>query len=258
MKHSIIGLLAYALLTASPWHSAGANDASLRIVYEAAEDANAQGYIDRLRQTDAIPMLLAFINETMPFSQALTLRLGAKEGPLFDPAINEIWIPGEFLEEIDQRFKSAKIATTAQERQDVIVDVFTHTLLHEVGHAIIAQFNIPTLGKEEDAVDNLATVFILDFLEDGDTIALHAADMFALEDEDIATFQSEDFWDEHSLDIQRYFTTLCHVYGALPDDNIDLVEAGELSEDKADSCIDEYAQISSDWLFVLEELREPE
>ncbi len=233
-----------------------ANTSALHVVFDDQFGVSEQPYVDRLKQEDALPMLLAFINDTVPFAQTLTLRIGADDGPLFDPATNEIWVPGEFLVEINQRFVNADLANTKQERNDVMLDVFTHTLLHEIAHAIIAQHNIPILGKEEDAADNLANVLILEYFENGDSLARNAANMFALEDEDTDTYYSEDFWDEHSLDIQRYFTTLCHIYGAQPEDNEDLIDAGELSEEKADSCIDEYGQISSDWLSVLDALHE--
>jgi len=188
----------------------------LVVVYEKHTDTGFSRQIERLRQNDAIPAMLEFVNQHIVFAQPLTLRIGADDGPLFDPAINEIWIPGEFLVEIENRFIHAKLVDTLNERDDVILDVFLHTLLHEVGHAIIAQFDLPTLGKEEDAADNLANVLLLEFANEGDIVALNSADMFALEDQDRDELDQSDFWDEHSLDIQRYYTTVCHVFGANP------------------------------------------
>ena len=228
----------------------------ISIEYEDYTDANFADQMDRVRQDDALSAMVDFVNQSVPFVEPVILRMGAEDGPLFDPQINEIWVPGEFLTEIEQRFVNAALARTPDERTDVMLDVLMHTLLHEVAHAIIAQFDIPTLGKEEDAADNLANVLLLEYAIRGDEVALNAADMFALEDQDVDTLQEDDFWDEHSLDIQRYYTTICHVFGANPDDNDSLVENGELSADRADRCIDEYDQISSDWLHVLNELSE--
>src|SRR5690554_4191597 len=36
-----------------------------------------------------------------------------------------------------------------------------HTLLHEIGHLFVDQFDLPVLGKEEDAVDTFATLTML-------------------------------------------------------------------------------------------------
>lgn len=251
MKYAILSLV--ALLTAVSSH---ADTGPLSVIYDTEHQRNASAHLARLRQSDVLPNMLQFVNDTVPFAEPVTLRIGADDGPLFDPAINEIQVPVEFLEEIDHRFVKAGLATSNEQRDNAVIDVFMHTLLHEVAHAIIAQHDIPTLGKEEDAADNLANVLLLEYVDDGDLIALNAADMFALEDEDIESFEATDFWGQHSLDIQRYYTTLCHVYGAMPEDNEQLVESGELSADKANQCIDEYAQINADWLYVLKELEQ--
>ena len=226
----------------------------LSVVYEPDTNSGYSEQLERLKQEDALPVIVDFINQSVRFAQPVTLLIGAEDGPLFDPATNEIWVPGSFLIEIEDRFSSAGLATTEDEQSNAMLDVLMHTLLHEVAHVIIAQYDIPTLGKEEDAADNLANVLLLEYANQGDTIALNAADMFALEDRGVESLQEDDFWDEHSLDIQRYYTTLCHVYGANPEDNDELIDNGELSADKAERCIDEYYQVSSDWLSVLEEL----
>jgi len=223
-------------------------------VYENDIDTPFQSYITLLQREDGIPAIIAFINASVPFDKPVTLRIGVDDGPLFDPETNEIWLPLDFLAEIDRRFSSAQIVDTQPELDDVVLDVVMHTLLHEVAHVIIAQFNIPTLGKEEDAADNLANVLLLEYVTNGDVIALNAADMFALEDQADDEFENADFWDEHSLDIQRYYTTVCHVYGAYPEEHSARIDAAELSVERAEACIEEYLTISHDWLSVLEGL----
>jgi len=44
------------------------------------------------------------------------------------------------------------------ERKDAIVGSVVSVFLHELGHGLINQFGLPAVGKEEDAVDQLATV----------------------------------------------------------------------------------------------------
>lgn len=91
-------------------------------------------------------------------------------------------------------------------------------MLHETGHAYIEDQNIPVLGKEEDAVDNFATILMIDFLEDGAEMAISAADMFAFESDYRPDYYDfGEYIDEHSFDLQRYFSTLCLVYGSEPD-----------------------------------------
>ena len=48
------------------------------------------------------------------------------------------------------------------------LDAAVFILNHEVGHALIHQLQLPTTGKEEDAVDDLATIIVMESFEGGD------------------------------------------------------------------------------------------
>ena len=50
-------------------------------------------------------------------------------------------------------------------------------LFHEVGHALVDQWDIPVLGREEDAVDAFSTIFMTDLVKRGD-FALAGAKFF--------------------------------------------------------------------------------
>jgi len=232
-----------------------ATESRLEIVFLDTQSEEAH-YASAFEANSSLQIFQELIQETVPLNDSIKVIIGAEDGPLYDPTLNEIWIPNAFLHEIAQRFVDAELVSTQEEKFNVVLDVLMHTLIHEIAHAVIAQFNVPTLGKEEDAADNLANVLLLDNLVHGDDIVLNAADMFALEDADIERFDRSDFWDEHSLDLQRYYTSLCHVYGSRPEDNENLVNHGELSSERAERCIDEYEIISADWLHVLSELSE--
>jgi hypothetical protein len=48
-----------------------------------------------------------------------------------------------------------------EEAQLFILGNTVFTLHHELGHALIDQLDLPVLGREEDAVDHLATIMML-------------------------------------------------------------------------------------------------
>ncbi len=125
-----------------------------------------------------------------------------------------------------------------------------HTLFHELAHALISIYELPVIGKEEDAADGLASVLLIEFFEDGQEIAISAADLFDLESDDKEIFE-DDFWNEHSLDAQRFYSTLCHVYGSEPEKYGYLVEQSAFSEERAELCIEEYEILSSSWFGLL-------
>lgn len=184
-----------------------------------------------------------FMNDLLRFAEPVRVLHEVEEGPLYDPDTQEIWMPGSFADNIQLYF---------DDENAPVSDVYFHTLMHEIGHVLFEQYDLPMLAREEDAADALASVLLLEFVENGARIALNAAEMFGLESEDYEWFEESDFWSEHSLEIQRYYTTLCHVYGSDPLMHKDLVndEYG-LSVERAENCEEEYDRIRAGWLGVL-------
>ncbi len=227
-----------------------ASDAII-VVYNEPDPTVEDSVIDVLQSVNGVPFATDFLNNLLELPQPITVRYGADEGPLYDPEINEIWIPYGFVTEITKRFSSSGLSSDDEHATQITQDVLMHTLFHEVGHAMVALYELPILGREEDAVDSLANVLMLEYLQEGADATLNAADMFSLESEDREYFDEQDFWDSHSLDIQRYYTTVCHVYGSAPEQHTFLIEDELLSTERGDECIEEYAQISSSWLGVL-------
>ncbi len=111
-----------------------------------------------------------------------------------------------------------------------------HTLFHEIGHAIIDQFQLPVIGQEEDAVDAFATIEVMTFFEeDAKPILIDVAAgwlaMDAMTDRD-----QLDFYSIHDLDAQRAYRVICHLYGNDPEANADAAEWAELPEDTQEVC----------------------
>lgn len=190
-----------------------------------------------------LPAQVDLINDLLIFRQTVTVLSEVEEGPLFDPDTQEIWMPGSFADVVESYFGTPNAP---------IADVYLHTLFHEVGHVLYSQYDLPLLAREEDAADALASVLLLEYVENGARVVLNAADMFGLESERFDNLEESDFWSEHSLDIQRFYTSLCHVYGSDPEAHADLVneEAG-LTQARAENCQYEYERIRQGWLDVL-------
>lgn len=199
------------------------------------------------------------INETVvdlsdslfPFEKTLTIEYGSKDGPLYDPEKHVVQMPYSFYDEALTYFiKNEYQEKYGKPAESGAIDTVLHTLLHEAGHAFIADQNIPVLGKEEDAVDNFAAVLMIEYVENGDDAAVSAADMFAFESEDRPDYYDfGEYIDEHSFDLQRYFSTLCLVYGSNPEQHanlLDEVENDYLTERK-DFCLFQYQAISHNW-----------
>lgn len=132
------------------------------------------------------------------------------------------------------------------------------TFYHEVGHMAISVYDLPVTGREEDVADQLAAYVLLQPDEDGqiDPESVQAvkdfARTFGTSGEQRSELGSEDFDDVHSLDETRMFNLQCWIYGADPETNGDLVAGGELPEDRASGCEDEWLQLDKAWSTLLE------
>jgi len=225
--------------------------------YQQTNDAQLQPIVKKLQSNSSIQDAISLMNDEFTFPKPLTIVFGSDDGPLYDPAVNDILIPYTFLDEVEQRFKAVNYASDDKgkanpaELNQAVMDVVIHTLFHELAHALIATYELPIVGKEEDAADNLAAVLAIEYFENGAEIAISAADLFYLEGDEIVEFEDADFWDEHSLDLQRYYATLCHVYGS---DDVTyaylLAEAG-FSDERGELCIDDYQRTANNWVTLL-------
>lgn len=141
---------------------------------------------------------------------------------------------------------------------DAVTEYFLGNTLfvfyHEIGHGLIDKLQLPVLGREEDAVDQLATIILVgQGGEDsvGGTPALTAAlGWLDFWNERESAPDSSDYWDEHSLDVQRYANIVCLVYGSDPDKYDYLIKNFDMSEARAEKCPSEFQVAEDSWYGV--------
>lgn len=184
------------------------------------------------------------------------LRIGLVEcsqpNAFYDPAQAAIILCYELITTLVrtyQPFVASEADLTA-----VVLQTTYFVLYHEVGHALIDLLNLPVTGREEDAVDQLATLVLLEAGVSGREAALRGANWFALNAQ--RSGGRTVFWDEHSLDQQRYFNVLCWVYGSNPTEQAALLATGwGLPQQRAARCPGEYARMFGAWEAILAEYR---
>jgi hypothetical protein len=129
---------------------------------------------------------------------------------------------------------------------DAVRGAVASTFFHELGHGLVDAWKVPITGKEEDAVDQLSTLVLILHTNKGEQMALDGALSFKLY-ADLDKGQKKIYWDEHSLDEQRFFDTICLIYGHDPAKYAYLVKDKILPEERAELCRDDYPKISNSW-----------
>ncbi len=221
------------------------------VSFEKPADNKQKAIQAQIKSLQITKPIIEFINDTFILSTPLVYVFGGNDGPLYDSETNEILLPYAFYEDVKARFSAVKYSESGLTEKDATADALMHTMFHELGHALIFMHDLPIVGKEEDAADSLATILLIEYFEDGQEIAISAADLFDLESEDRTTLTDEDFWDEHSLDEQRYYSTLCHVYGSAPEKYKHLIVEGVFDDDRATLCIQDYNNSVNGWHTLL-------
>lgn len=220
-----------------------------QLAYLAPQDQAEREVQSRLQQSRLLEDTLANLNQHFVLNETLIIEIGSADGPLFDPESLRIQVPYGFVLEVQRRFEEGE-NSGGLSPEDAALDALLHSLLHEVAHALVALHELPVVGREEDAADSLAVILLIELFEEGREISITAAELFDLESQD-RELSEEDFWDEHSLDAQRYYSTLCLVYGSSPTDYQELPEQLGFSSERAENCESDYQIASENWWTLL-------
>ncbi len=218
-----------------------------QIKYLPGRTGEEKGVREWLLENRVLDEAVDLINREIHVKEELHIIVGEGEFVHYDPQTKEIKIPYDFPIEVRERF-----AGEYDEDWELYAgDALEHTLYHETGHALVDLLNIPVLGREEDAVDDFGIIMLILTREDGDDRAISAAELFFMEGEEIEEFTDEDLMDEHSLDDQRGFKSLCMVYGSDPEKYEDIARDLEMDEDRRLMCEETFERQTLNWLNLL-------
>ncbi|MBD2294546.1 DUF4344 domain-containing metallopeptidase [Anabaena sphaerica FACHB-251] len=125
------------------------------------------------------------------------------------------------------------------------------TFFHELGHTLIEELDLPVTGKEEDTVDEFSTILLSELGQE--YAALASAIQFGLSgNQEIASVSQDlSFWDEHSLNYQRFYNIICLVYGKEPQKYDVLVEKIGIPPQRQNTCRIDYSKKLKAWRTLL-------
>jgi hypothetical protein len=215
---------------------------SILIDYVEPPDPRFRDLYERLKKRQVLEELAQFLS---PIKLPLKLRIKFEQCDM----INADYTPYNLrvrlcydLIDFMERLAPAANAPLAGfiTRDDAIVGMLVSVALHEVGHVVFDLLDVPVLGKEEDAADQIAGFILLQF---GKEVARTTINGAAFAWITLARVTSRPaFYDVHSTAQQRVYTFACLGYGGDPDTFKDYVERGLLPKARATNCQREYEQ----------------
>jgi hypothetical protein len=271
------GILALSLTLLAPGACGPVpEDGQTETVPEAVEAEDAGNFVVRYEATDnedyreleAIFKEVRLLEDTvqelnnvfaLPAPVPIVFRECGDVNAFYDPEAREIALCWELVEYYAGMFLSEdQTEEEAEEGGEALAGATLFTFFHELGHALIDLYDLPITGREEDAVDQLATMILLEGGEEGEMAALNGAWSFLTEEAEEDAEQEEEeeeelaFWDEHSLDEQRFYNIVCWSYGKNPEGFQYLVDDETLPEGRAERCPAEYDRMSRSWDALLD------
>ncbi|MFE9932671.1 DUF4344 domain-containing metallopeptidase [Streptomyces sp. NPDC005533] len=228
-----------------------------------AEDRRTQRF---LQDNHVLERVTAFANEriTLAYDVPVIAKSCGGANASWDPHAKNITYCYELVEETRPVFleqaahqDTGRPTARARAADDGVIGFSNGVILHELGHALVDMYDLPITGKEEDAVDQLATLLLATGGKQHIDYAVSTINAWgALADAQETGDLSGLFSDEHSLSAQRFYNEICWLYGSDPHtfasavitiDNPD----GVLPQLRAEGCQDEYQQIRKSWNTLL-------
>ncbi len=228
---------------------AGVEQTGFRVAYAASPNQVHEQFRTILAENQVFERVADGLNKTVRLPRVVDIQLTdcGVINAFYDPNGKRIIVCYELMTYFVNIFKST--ASSDEQLGQAVVGATVFGFYHEAGHALIHQLDLPAVGREEDAVDQLATLILLAAGDDGVAMALSGAYWFQLQQKAGA---ETPFWDEHAFDGQRFYNIMCLIYGSDPQKYGSFVADGNLPKARAARCQEEYGKIQASWRKLLE------
>jgi hypothetical protein len=194
---------------------------------------------DRLKQFQFLEQLSQFLSPLrLPHDFTMVTAECGLVNAFYQPAEWRIVLCYEFVEAVE-RVGPKQGQPSEFSYPEVVVGGLVGVMLHELGHAVFDMLDVPVIGREEDAADQMSTFIALQFSKDVARMVVRGnAYLYKV----WFAFGAPAFFDAHGTGLQRYYNSLCLAYGGAPELFKELVDKGELPKTRAAGCAREYQQ----------------
>jgi hypothetical protein len=243
MKPTLI--LACTLLAATTAMTALAAHKANRISfeYEVPKNPVHVKIYDEMKERRVLERLQEFLS---PYKLPRTLEIRVAECDGEADAFygdDEITICYEYVEELWNNMPE-QTTPSGVAPFDALAGPFFDTCLHEFAHALFDIFDIPVLGRIEDAADQVAAYIYLQLgPKESRRLIGGTAYAFLHEAQNKPVPSLTAYADEHGTPAQRAYNVLCIAYGADTKVFGNIARGGYLPPERAEFCEEEYEQV---------------
>jgi phosphotransferase system HPr-like phosphotransfer protein len=230
-----------------------AQEGKLELVFKASSSKAHKDIRAVLSKSQYLADMVTFFSDRLELPQDIPVRFEdcGEENAFYYPDGVYISMCYELIEAMANLESDLEVS-----KEDRYLDATNATLLHELGHALAHQLELPITGKEEDAADEFSVLALLKLNDEAGILAsIYQYQTL------VAQMNPEEqiYWDSHSLDAQRMYDMVCLVYGSNPEAYAELAGTTDIPEDRLAECEFEYQDALYAWNTILEPyLTDPE
>jgi Putative metallopeptidase len=222
--------------------TASGSPVSVTFAPPSSSQANRTGAF--LLKANKVPFLMQSFADAFQIPQELTVRgvNGFGTGPFYNPKDNSITFPYGFANLVFQVSKQLEPNASGREIGTAVGATDSFILAHEFTHALINMYDLPVLGREEDAADELATLILLKANNGGEYVFDAARFWYGLSRLTQKVPTLSDYADVHSLDLTRAYDMVCDLAGSSKQAYQQVARAKLLPASRLPGCPQEYEQ----------------
>ena len=223
-----------------------------RVAYAKSQNPQLDQFRIAFQQERVFESVAGELNNIIKLPRVVDIQMVdcGQVNAFYDPQRGRIIMCYELIGYFVEMFKP--VSKNNDELGAAIIGATIFVFFHELGHGLAHVLNLPLTGKEEDAVDQMATLILVDGGDEGVQMAMSGAQWFALQMEKEKTGAKQmPFWDEHSLSGQRFYNVACLIYGSNPSKFQPMVDNGYLPRPRAQRCPEEFARGKRAWETLL-------
>jgi hypothetical protein len=220
----------------------------IQIEYAAPKNPDHEALYNELVERTSLEKIKAIL---MPFRLPMDVKIrtigcDGESNSWYQPVdgVPTVTVCYEYLYDLWKRLPTT-VTNNGATPTDALMGQMIFAFAHEFGHLVFDVYEVPVLGREEDAADNFATFIMLQFQEDGPRLIMGAAWSYHAFIKDVpknpkAIVPLAAFSSNHGQPEERFFNLVCMAYGSDSKRYADLVEKGFLPEARAKNCKYEY------------------
>jgi hypothetical protein len=244
-KHFVAAIV--GILLCAPFVQAAAQ--SFRIAYQDnPRDPVLRQMLEGARNNRMLEGFAEALSRGMQLNQPIVLGLGecGRANAFYRPdrrmVVMCLELFPDMLTRLDREYGSR---ISNDQRSSLLAGALAFVFLHEIGHALIHVQNLPVLGREEDAADQISTFLLINELGPNTNEAI-AGGLWFFSPRSLVPgyFSQRHLSDEHALMPQRAANLACWAFGREPNRFAWALQSGRVTRERAMRCQAEYEQLS--------------